>query len=42
MEQWFSDICFVVGDVKVRDYCYVTGKCTPPAHRNCNINVGLN
>ena len=33
------DKIFVEGDVKVRDYCHVPGKCKGAALRDCNINV---
>ena len=30
------------GDVKVRDYCHITGKYRGSGHRDCNINITLN
>ena len=39
---WIWDNTFVEGDVEVRDHCHVTGKYRGAAHRDCNINVGLN
>ena len=32
----------IFGDVKVRDYCHITGKGWGSAHRDCNTNVKLN
>ena len=39
---WICDNNFLKGDVKVRDYCYVTGKYKAAAHTDCNITVSLN
>ena len=33
---------YVVGDVKVRNHCHITGKYRVSAHRDYNINVKLN
>ena len=38
---WICDIAYVDYDVKVRDYCHVTGKYRGSAHRDCNIKVQL-
>ena len=42
IECWICDNTYVDGDVKVRDYCHVTGKYRSSAHINCNIIVKLN
>ena len=39
---WICDNAYVNGDVKVRNYCHITGKYRSSAHRDCNINVKLN
>ena len=39
---WNCDNTYVDGDVKVRDYCHITGKYRGSAHRDRNINVKLN
>ena len=39
---WICDNDYVDNDVKVRDYCHITGKYKGSAHRDCNINVKLN
>ena len=39
---WICDNDYVGNDVKVRDYCHITGKYTGSAHRDCNINLKLN
>ena len=39
---WICDNNCTDDDVKVRDYCHITGKHRGPAHRGCNINVKLN
>ena len=33
---------FIEGDIKVRDYCHVTGEKRGAVQADCNINVGLN
>ena len=38
---WICDKLFDVGDDKVRDHCYITGKCRGAAHWSCNINLKL-
>ena len=32
----------VGNDVKVRDYCQITGKYRSSSHRDCNMNIKLN
>ena len=39
---WTCDSVYVDGNVKVRDYCHITGKYRDFAHRDCNIKVKLN
>ena len=39
---WLCDHNFVEDDVKVRDYCHVTGKYGAFVQRYCNINASLN
>ena len=39
---WTCDNVYVDGNVKVRDYCHITGKYRDFAHRDCNIKVKLN
>ena len=39
---WICDHVYVFGEVKIRDYCYITGKYRGSAHSDCNINVNLN
>ena len=39
---WICDNIYVKSDVKVRDYCHITGKYRGPAHRDCSIKVKLN
>ena len=39
---WTCDNDHVDNDVKVRDHCFITGKCRGSAHRDCNINVKSN
>ena len=40
---WICDNSYVDDDdVKVRDYCHITGNYKGSAHRDCNINVKLN
>ena len=39
---WIFDNDYIDGDVKVRDYCSITGKSRGSAHRDCNINLKLN
>ena len=34
---WNCDNTYVDGDVKVGDYCHITGKYRGSAHRDCNI-----
>ena len=38
---WICDNDYVDGDVKVRDYCHVTGKCRDSAHRDCKMKINL-
>ena len=33
---------YIDGDVKVRDYCHISGKYRGSAYRDCNINLRLN
>ena len=39
---WICDNDHTDIDVKVRDYCHITGKYRGSAHRDCNINLNLN
>ena len=39
---WICVNDYVDNDVKVRDHCYISGKCRDSAHRDCNINPKLN
>ena len=39
---WICDSVYVVGDVKVRDYCYITGKYWGYGHRDCDIKLNIN
>ena len=39
---WICDHDNINTDVKVRDYCHITGKYRGSAHRDCNINLRLN
>ena len=39
---WICDNAYFDGDVKVRNYCHITGKYRGSAHRDCNVNVKLN
>ena len=39
---WICNNTFVDGNVKVRNYCHITGTYRGSAHRDCNINVKLN
>ena len=39
---WICDNDYIDHDVKVRDYCHITGKYGASAHRDCNINLRLN
>ena len=39
---WISDNAYVHDDVKVRDYCHITGKYRGCSHKGCNIKVKLN
>ena len=41
-KSWICDRDYVDNDVKVRDHCHITRKCTGSAHRDCNINLKLN
>ena len=37
---WICDNDYVNNnDLKVRDYCHITGKYRGSAHRDCNINL---
>ena len=36
---WICDNDYVDNDVKVKDYCQITGKYRGSLHRNCNINL---
>ena len=38
---WICDHAYVEGNVKVGDYCQITGKYRGYSHRDCNINVKL-
>lgn len=38
---WIYNKKYVDGDLKVRDYCHVTGKYRGLAHRDCNTNLKL-
>ena len=33
---------YIHNDVKVRDFCHITGKYRGSAYRDCNINVKFN
>ena len=39
---WICNNDYVNNDVKVKDYCHITGKYRGSVHRDCNINVKLN
>ena len=39
---WICDNDYVDNNVKLRDYCHITGKQRGSAHRVCNINLKLN
>ena len=39
---WICGNGCVDNDVKVRDYCHITGKYRSSAHRDCDINLKLN
>ena len=39
---WIYNNDYIDNDVKVRDYCHITGKYRGSAHRDCDINVELN
>ena len=39
---WICNNDYIDTDVKVRDYCHITGKHRGFAHRDCNINLKLN
>ena len=39
---WICNNIYDDGNVKVRNYCHVTGKYRGFAHRDCNINIKLN
>ena len=39
---WICDDDYGDVDVKIRDHCHFTEKCTGSAHRDCNINIKLN
>ena len=39
---WVCDNDYVDGNVKLKDYCHITGKCRGSAYRDCNIRVKLN
>ena len=40
---WICDKDYVNNnDLKVRDYCHITGKYRGSAHRDCNINLKWN
>ena len=41
-ECWICDNDYIDGDVRVRDYCYITWNNRGSAHRDCNINLKLN
>ena len=36
------DNIYIEGDVKIRDVCYITGKCRHSTLTDCNINNKLN
>ena len=36
---WICDNDYVDNDVKITDYCHVTGKYRTSAHRDCNISI---
>ena len=38
---WICDNVYVDDDVKVRDYCHITGKYIGSAQRDCNIKVEI-
>ena len=38
---WICDNDYPDVDVKVRDYCHITGKYRGCAHRDCNINLKI-
>ena len=38
---WICNRLFDVGDEKVRDHCYVTGKYKGSAHWSCNVNLKM-
>ena len=39
---WICDNAYVIGDVKWRDRCHISGKYGDSADRECNINVKVN
>ena len=39
---WICDNDYIDNDVKVKDYCHISGNYRGSEHRNCNINVELN
>ena len=39
---WIYDNVSVKSDIKVRDYCHITGKYGGCAHRDYNISIKLN
>ena len=39
---WICNNDYIDNDVKVRDYCHITGKYRSSAHRDCDINFELN
>ena len=41
-ECWMCDNDYVDNDIKVRDYCHITGKYRDSVHRACNISLELN
>ena len=38
---WIFDNGYIATDVKVRDYCHITGKYRGSVHRDCYINLKL-
>ena len=41
-KRWVCDSDYIDVDVKVRDYCHITGKYRGSPHRDCSISVKLN
>ena len=39
---WICHNSYVDGDVKVRNYCHISGRNRISVHRGCNIDVKLN